>query len=250
MPIAAALAAVIDIFCILHIVRTDRPQHWIYVVLAVPILGALCYVLFEAIPNTAGAHKVQRKIDKALKDVARTLSPEAELARRIAEAEACGSIANMIKLAEECLETGHADDARRLFERCITGPYAADPNLKLGLLKAEFATDDRAAARATAEGLLAEHPGFKPGEVKLALARIHEFNGETAAAEGRYVEAMSANSGESARYYYAMMLKSLGRTEQAKLLFQEIVDNAARASGLYREQEVAWIKAARRELGA
>jgi hypothetical protein len=250
MPIAAALAAVIDLICVIHIVRTNRPQYWIYVVLAVPILGALCYVLFEAIPNTPGAQKAQRKIDRALKDISRAIAPDAELAKRIAEVESCGSIENKIKLAEECLESGHAEEARRLYAQCLVGAYAADPNLKLGLVKAEFAANDLVSAKASAERLLADHPGYKTGEVKLALARIHELQGEINAAEGYYAEAMRAYPGEAARYYYAMMLKSLGRAEQARSLFETIVENADRATALYRDQEAAWIKGARRELSA
>ncbi len=250
MPIAAALAAVIDLICIVHIVRTNRPQHWIYIVIAVPILGALCYVLFEAIPNTPGAHKIQRKIDAALKDVSRALAPDAELAKRIADVETCGSHDNKVKLAEECLDRGHPDDARRLYQNCLVGAYAADPNLKFGLLKAEFAAGDMAAARAEADRLLAEHPGFKTADIKLAIARIHESLGETNAAEGYYAEIVPNHPGEAARYYYAMLLKSLGRTEQARGLFQTILDNAARATSVYRDQEAAWIKGARRELSA
>ncbi len=250
MPFAAAIVAVVDVLFVLHVVRTGRPRWWIYVILAAPVIGSLCYVLFEVIPNAPGAARAQRKVDAALQTLSRSLNPDKELARRIAEAGACGSIDNRVKLAEECLATGHAAEARDLVRQCLTGAYAEDPNLKYALLQAEYGAGDHAAAKITAERLLVEHPGYRTGDVKLALARIAEWAGEDNAAEGLYSEIVDTYPGEAARFHYGLMLKRLGRTERARELFEQILVNGSRATALYRDQEGAWIKAARRELAA
>jgi hypothetical protein len=248
MPIIAAVTTVVGILFVLHAVHTGRPRWWIFVILAAPVLGPLCYVLFEVIPNTSGVQRAQRSVDAALKQVSRTLAPDAELAARVAEVERCGSVKNMTDLAEECVQTGRPEEACRLYRACLAGPYRDDPNIKFGLLQAEFAAGDHPGARSTAEDLLAGHPGYKSSEVKLALARMHELAGELHAAEGLYDDIVATYPGEAARYHYAVLLKAQGRSEQAKAQLETILANSARASALYRDQEKAWIKAARREL--
>ncbi len=248
MPILAALTAVIVILTIIHVAKTGRPQWWIYIVLFAPVVGSLAYLLFEVIPNTRGAVRAQRTVDQALKGVSRALAPDAELAKRIAEVEACGSIDNKIKLAQECLATGHADEARELVKQCLAGTYGNDPNLKYMLLQADYGAGDHTAAKANAECLLRDHPGYRTGDVKLALARIAEWAGELNAAEGYYSEIVDSYPGEAARFHYGVMLKRLGRTDRARELFEKILANAKRATEVYRDQEGTWIKAARREL--
>src|SRR5688572_23074634 len=115
MPIIAALATAVSILFVLHAVRTGRPRWWIFVILAAPVLGPLCYVLFEIIPGTPGVHRAQRSVDAALKHISRTLAPDAALAARIVEVERCGSVQNKLALAKECLESGRPQEAAQIY---------------------------------------------------------------------------------------------------------------------------------------
>jgi hypothetical protein len=250
MPIIAAIAGAVSILFVLHVVQTGRPRWWILVILAAPVLGPLCYVLFEVIPGTPGAHRAQRSVDAALKRVSRTLAPDAELQRRIDELERCESVQNKLKLANECMESGRPHDAARIYRDCLAGVYRDDPTIQYSLLEALIVADEREGARRTAEHLLAQHPGFREPEVRFALARVHEREGDANAAEGIYHQIVPHYPGEAARYHYARLLWSRGRVEQAKALLATILANAERSSALYRDKERAWIKAARRDLAA
>jgi len=44
------------------------------------------------------------------------------------------------------------------------------------------------------------------------------------------------------------MLKSLGQTERANVLYREVVRNAERSPRFYQDAQSDWIKAAKRDL--
>src|SRR5207247_21744 len=86
------------------------------------------------------------------------------------------------------------------------------------------------------------------GAVRLVLARALERSGGVNAAEGDYADAVKVFRGEEARYRYAAMLKSLGQTERANVLYREVVRNAERSPRFYQDAQSDWIKAAKRDL--
>jgi len=86
--------------------------------------------------------------------------------------------------------------------------------------------------------------------VRLLLARALERSGDVSAAEGAYAEALKVFRGEEARYRYAAMLKSLGQTERANVLYRELIKNAERSPRFYQDAQSDWIKAAKRDLAA
>jgi hypothetical protein len=74
------------------------------------------------------------------------------------------------------------------------------------------------------------------------LGRLDE-----AAAE--YAMLVTHAPGEEVRCRYAQLLQRLGRNDEAKALFDEMLTRSRRAPGHYRRQEREWIDIARREAG-
>ena len=247
MPLLGALVLLIQFSFAFHALKTGRPYWWIFVIMAFPIMGCVIYYFVEIFPTTRESAKAERAINKVVSKISRAVDPGKELRERIAEAELNPSIDNKMSLARECVESGVPGEAARLYRSCLAGSFAADPNIRFGLLGAELAAGEYPAARSTAETLLRENAGFKDGDVRLLLARALEGAGEVNAAEGAYVDAMKAFRGEEAKYRYGAMLKSLGQGERASLIFREIVANAERAPRFYQDAQSEWIKAAKRD---
>jgi len=42
-----ALACLLQLLCIIHVVRTGREQFWIYIIIFVPIAGGVAYLLAD-----------------------------------------------------------------------------------------------------------------------------------------------------------------------------------------------------------
>ena len=248
MPLLGAVVLLIQFCFAYHALKTGRPYWWIFVIMGFPIMGCVIYYFIEVFPKTRESAKAERAINKVVSDLSRAIDPEKELRQRIAEAELNPSVDNKIALARECVVSNLPGEAVKLYRSCLTGSFARDPNIRFGLLEAEVAAGEYAAARTTAEALLRESPGFKDGDVRLFLARALESSGDVNAAEGAYADAVKVFRGEEARYRYAAMLKSLGQTERANVLYREVVRNAERSPRFYQDAQSDWIKAAKRDL--
>lgn len=248
MPVIGILVLLVQFSFVYHVFKTGRPYWWMFVIMAFPVMGCLIYFFVEVFPSTRGSAKAERAINKTVNQIARSLQPEAEMKRRIADLELNPSVDNKIALARECMTSGMPAEALKIYKSCLAGPFAADPNIKFGVLGAAVEASEWRDALASADDLLAAHAGYREGEVLLARARALEALGEAGGAEGAYALAIEKFSGEEARWRYAAMLKAAGQPERARQQLEAILRNAERSPAFYRDAQAEWIKAAKREL--
>lgn len=243
MPAIIAITVIIQGFFIYHVFSTGRPYWWAFIILSMPVLGCLVYYLIEVFPNSR-EHRSARRVGRNL---ARSLKPDAEMKRRIEEAEICGSIANKTALAEECLAVGLTHDAIRLYQSCLAGPHANDPVLIWGLARAYFENGAHALAMEQIQGLQTNFSAYKPSEIRLLKARTLEEGGDTFGALAEYEEITPNYVGLEAKYRYALLLKNTGHLKQADSLFQEILSHAKRFN-VNMDTEKAWVGLAQQNL--
>lgn len=224
-----------------HALKTGRPTRWIFIIFMAPVLGCLLYYFLEVFPNSREERTVRRRI----RDIAKALAPDAELKRRAEEVEINASVDNRAALASECLEKGMFDEAIKLYEGCLQGPYRDDARLTFSLARARFYNQQFAQARELLDRIWKTNPKFDPEEVQLLHARVLEAMGETGAALAQYESLKDRYVGFEARYRHALLLKNLGRWHEASALLADIVKHAKR-SALESEQE--WVKLAKREV--
>jgi len=243
MPAIFAITVIIQAFFIYHVFRTGRPYWWAFIILSMPALGCLVYYFVEVFPNSQ-EHRSARRVGRNL---ARSLNPDAEMKRRIEEADICGSIANKAALAEECLAAGLTHDAIRLYQSCLAGPHANDPVLIFGLARSYFENGADALAMEQIQQLQTNHPAFKASEVRLLKARTLEESGDTLGALAEYEDIVPTYVGLEAKSRYALLLKKAGHLKQAENLFIEIVAHAKRFN-VNMESERAWVKLAQQNI--
>ena len=243
MPAIIAITVIIQAFFIYHVFSTGRPYWWAFIILSMPVLGCLVYYLIEVFPNSR-EHRSARRVGRNL---ARNLKPDAEMKRRIEEAEICGSIGNKTALAEECLAVGLTHDAIRLYQSCLAGPHANDPVLIWGLARAYFENGAHALAMEKIQGLQTNFSAFKPSEIRLLKARTLEESGDAFGALAEYEEITPNYVGLEAKYRYALLLKKTGHLKQADSLFQEILNHAKRFN-VNMDSEKAWVGLAQQNL--
>ena len=242
MPIVIILTVVIQAFFIFHVFRTGRPYWWAFIILSFPIAGCLIYYFVEIFPSSP-EHLSARK---TVRRIAKELRPDADLARRAAELEVCGSIDNKLDLALECERSIMYEEAANLYRSCLSGMYANDPKILFALARALLLGDQHAKARARLTQLAMDHPKYQPNEVKLLLARVLEGEGDSGATRV-YEELIPVFPGLEAKYRYGLHLKSMGHTKQANGIFEEILEHARRFR-ISHEEETQWVSAAKRAL--
>jgi hypothetical protein len=240
----ALVVLLLDISLIYHASRTGRLQPWAFIILMVPMIGALAYIVVELVPEWLGSHDVQ----KARKRVASKLDPEKyyrELSDRLAVTD---TIANRAALAEECVAVGRYDEAEHHYDHILSLPMGHEPLFALGKAKAQFARRRPADALATLDELQKSWPDYDSAEAHLLYARALQEAGRTDEALEEYQALLDYAPGSEAKVRYGLLLKLVGRIAEAKVVFTELLIQMKRAPRHVRKAQAEWIAIAEKQI--
>ena len=231
---------VLQAILIIHCIKTGRNQIWIWVLALLSYAGIIAYVVAELVPELLGSRATRRTV----KGVKKALDPEADLRRYESEARLGGNVASQQRYAEELLRHNRAADAIGVYRAALKGLYEHDPNLMLGLARAQFATGAAADTRATLDALIQHNPQYKSPEGHLLYARALEAEGDLIRALEEYRVLAGYYPGAEAAVRYAELLKSQQRGDEARKLLRDLLDHAQSAPSHYRRNQEDWLKRA------
>ena len=238
-----ALSIVLQIGCIVHVIRTRRQTFWIFLLIAGSYIAIAAYLLAEVLPEM----RHSRTANRVLREAHDRIDPERRKRNATRQLDVADTIENRRQLAEESLRSGDYQQAAELYRSGLKGLYKTDPDLMLGLARAQFALDQPAEAKQTLDELIAANPNFRSSEGHLLYARCVEASGDTAAAAHEYEALIPGFSGEEARVRYGLMLKRDGQIAKASEIFAESLKRARLAPNYYRREQREWIDIAKRE---
>ena len=238
------LSIILQIACGVHVVRTGRPMYWLFILLFFSYIAVLIYFIAEVLPdlrNGPGSRKVARKVRNAI-------DPGRDKRRAEINLQLSDTQANRRELAAESLRHGDYQRAAELYQGSLKGLYATDPDLMLGLAKAQFGMGQPQQARNTLDALIAANPDFRSKDGHLLYARTVEDAGDVTAALHEYEAVVQGYPGEEARVRYGLLLKRNGDSRKAAEIFKEILTRSAAAPKYYQREQRDWIETARQEL--
>ena len=232
------------IVCVVHAVRTGRIFPWIYVIIFLPLIGSLIYVGVEIVPEVLRGRSA-RRLGSSVRELA---DPHRALREAHYEAGLVGSVDAKRALAEQYLARGRYDDAVAIYKDALQGQFNDDTALLYGLARAQFASGDAAGAQASLDALQKADPSFMSGDAHLLYARALEMQGKDLEALEEYKKLVRYFAGEEARARYGLLLKKLGRNEEAEKMFREILTLIEGAPRRYIRAQREWADIARRNL--
>jgi len=236
------LSIAIQAGLIIHVIKTGRNQIWIWVLALLSFPGIIAYVAVEIIPDLFRSRTAQR----TARGLKRAMDPTADLRRYESEARLTGNVSGRQRYAEELTRHGRYDEAIAQYREALTGLYAHDPNLLLGVAQAQFAKGDALAARTTLDDLIRLNPDFRSPQGHLLYARALEQEGNVAKALEEYQVLAPTYPGAEAAVRYAQLLKAQGRREDAQKVARELLEQARIAPAHYRKAQKSWLDAAER----
>jgi hypothetical protein len=236
------LSIAIQAGLIIHVIKTGRNQIWIWVLALLSYAGILAYIAVELVPDLFRSRTAQR----TARGFKKAMDPTADLRRYESEARLGGNVASRQRYAEELSRHGRHDEAIAQYRAALTGLYAHDPNLMLGVAQAQFAKGDAVAARTTLDELIRLNPDFRSPQGHLLYARALEAEGNFQKALEEYQALAPAYPGAEAAVRYAQLLQSQGRREQAQKVARELLEQARIAPAHYRKAQKSWLDAAQR----
>jgi hypothetical protein len=240
------ISIVIQALLIVHCIKTGRNTIWIWVIALLSYAGIIAYLAVELIPDLLRSRTAQRTV----RGVKKAMDPGAELRKYESQARLTGNVASRQRYAEELLRQGRAAEAVDVYRQTLTGLYEHDPDLLLGLARAQFQSGAASEARATLDTLIARNPDFRSPEGHLLYARALETEGDTARALEEYRVLAGYYPGAEAAVRYAGLLRSAGRHDDARLALRELLDHARMAPAHYRRAQEDWLRQAERDVGA
>lgn len=218
MPLIAGLHILIALLCAVHVVRSGQPLYWLFILFVFPMLGSLVYFFAIYLPNSRLDHGARRAVTAA----ARVMDPGREVREARAVYDVSPSAQNQMRLAEALLNAGEPREAAELYEGALKGPFANDPDLRFGAVRAEVECQRFDAALTHLQALQADRPEFRPDQVLLLLARCHAGAGHVADARENFEAALRRYGSFEAHAEYAIWALATGDTATAARLQTEI----------------------------
>ncbi len=244
MPGLFFLSLIIQVLLIVHVIKTGRNTMWIWV-LALPYIalpGAIAYIAIEIVPDLFRSRTAKR----TARGLRKAMDPTGDLRRYENEARVTGNVASRQRYADELSRQGRHDEAITQYREALTGLYEHDPNLMLGVARAQFGKGDAAAARATLDDLILHNPEFRSPEGHLLYARALEQEGNITKALEEYKVLAFSYPGAEAAVRYAQLLNAQGRKDEAVKVARELLEQARIAPAHYRRAQRSWLDAAQR----
>jgi hypothetical protein len=245
MPFILMLLLV-DIPLVFHACKTGRARPWAFIILAVPLIGSLAYVAIELAPEWFSSPEARQ----ARQRFARRLDPDKryrELSDRLAGSD---TIANREALADECLKAARFDEAEHHYDHILTLPMGDEPKYALGKAEAQFEAKRAAEALATLDDLQKRWPDFQSAEAHLLYARSLAELGRVDEALEEYHSVSAYFPGAEARVRYGLLLRMVGRTAEARIVFNELLLQMRRAPKYLRDAQAEWLAIAEKQLSA
>jgi hypothetical protein len=215
MPFLIA-TILLQIVCIVHVIRTGRNQAWIMAIGFLPVVGSIAYFIMEIMPGM----KNDRRVRAARGQISQLIDPERSLREAKAALDLVDTPANRIMAGDAFAGLGRHHDAIPEYRQALArGPDAA---VTLKLANALFETGAFDAALAALDELPDTGTTGERDRRALLRARLFEALGRKPEAEMIYADIVTRLAGEEARCRYAALLLERGATGPARVLLEEV----------------------------
>ncbi|NRB39798.1 MAG: tetratricopeptide repeat protein [Pseudomonadales bacterium] len=238
------LSILLQVALVIHILKTGRSTTWIWIVVMLPLAGAIAYLILEVFPDASNS-KTGRQASKTVTSV---VKPNKAINAAAQQFSVSDTVENSMKLAHECLNKSMYDDAKTLFNKCLTGPHADDPALLFGLAQACFGLGEFEQVKTTLDNLKELNPDYKNADAHLLYARTLESLNQVSAALHEYEVLHSYFSGPEASFYYGKFLKAQNQHQQADAIFKQVLATANQSGKHYKSLHKDIIKMAKSEV--
>jgi hypothetical protein len=236
------LIVAVQVFFAIHCVRNGKPA-WLIIILFFPLVGSLVYLFLEFLPEL----RARGTVSSAAQKVRDRINPAAEIQRLEDQVAVSNSLNNRLALARVYQRVGRFDEAIATYRTSLTGLYEDDPTVLSELAVALERSGRSAEARETFERLRTSASTLSTEQLLLS-ATIHESMDDPEGAAREYQSILQRPViGEEARCRYALVLRQLGRTDEANALFDEILRHARLSPSHYRKAQKHWIDIAKQE---
>jgi hypothetical protein len=230
------LSFIVSIALCVHAVRTNQNMYWLWIILAIPWLGALVYFVAIVLPEMLGGSTARRmgQVTRA------ALDPERDYRSARKAHDDSPTVGNAMRMAAAAASLGRYDEAERLYADAARGIHADDPTLLLGRANALLELNRFEEALRVLEQLGHNIDQGRSPQAALALGRACEGLGRISEADTAYAWAAERMPGLEAMARYAAFMARHGRRAEAEAMVADIDKRITRIKGPLRGEARGW----------
>lgn len=235
------LPYLLQLLCIVHIVRTGREYYWIYIIIFVPIIGGVAYIVVEILPSLIHGRGTVRLPSTYVDIVVRSISPTARLKRFERDVAFSPTHENKRVLADEYLACGDHEKALAIYQALATGTWSRDPELTFLRAKCLYALGKYKEGFALVTAL--ESGGYtyrKESEVLVKLKLLERLDPNTVATAQLYAQYEKKFQSFEIGYYYADFLIRNGMNAEALQVIERFAGVRKQLNSMGMIYDRAW----------
>lgn len=232
------LLVIVQVCCIVHALKTGR-REWIYIILFLPLAGAVAYFIKEMLPE------INRGV--FWENLQRLIFPNARLRELERRVRISDTITNKMDLAGELMLLKRYDEAMTIASQCLQ-QRPNDAGIILPLARMQFHSGRFAESAATFERVLGAKNRMSNPDDELLYARALEGRQDEEKAEEEYKRIIRVHHSLEGRYRYGILLRRRQRLQEAAAQFQAAKDEIELHPRYVRKLHAQWARAAAKEL--
>lgn len=230
----------LQVFCVIHVLRTGRELYWIFIIFFLPVIGALIYLYMHG-----------RGSLSALTPSLRIKIPMLELLNeRAIESDYRDhpSLDNKIRYSELLLKRQRYEEARSILSDELQGPLRNNVSLLFAYARICFVLEDYWRTLEILDTASKVPNSDRLKQRHLLRAMAYERVDDAENADLFFREAQGGFIGEEAKVRYGLFLAKAGRIEEAKQRFQKVIDSCRISSREYQREQRHWQRMSADEL--
>ncbi|HWA00579.1 MAG TPA: hypothetical protein VG841_09735 [Caulobacterales bacterium] len=237
LPLQSLIVAYLpSIVCAIHVVRTNQPQYWLWLLIIAPGLGPLVYFFAVWLPELMGG-RAARNLGKA---TVQALDPERDYRMALKALEDTETVGNRMRVAQAAAALGRWKEAEAQWAICAGGHWAEDPAVLMGHAESLLELGRYEDALKRLEQLKALGREGQTPQVTLAFARAYEGLGRNAEADASYRGSVDRVPGLEAGGRYVAFLAKVGRKADAQLGLEELDRRLSKIAPPLRPEARVW----------
>jgi hypothetical protein len=235
---------ILQIICIIHVLKTGRPGWWIFVIIFVPLAGGVAYLIVELIPSLLKSQRPARLHETLI----HTLNPGKKIEELEERLEESDTFLNKKELADEYVRQGFYEKAEALYRQCLTGPYTDDIYILHSLAHTLFKLQRYDEAEELLQRIHEKEGRFENHDAWLLYADVLTEKGNYEEAEKEYRVLSTSYPGLKAMFHYGVFLRKNGKTNEASATFRQLLKLYSRLQSFNKRTERVWEQKAREAL--
>ena len=233
------LVAILQAVCVYHCIRKGNQKNWIWIIIFVPAIGCLIYLFSEVI--------TKRDLNTVQSGISTIINPAGRIKDLERKLEFSNTFDNKVALADAYLANGMQQQAIDLYESCLVGVFDDNQYVVTQLIEAYYQSGRYEDVIKITQKIIRSSE-FSKSHAHVLYALSLEQEGKPELAEKELKTMRGTYSNFEGRFNYGQFLVRAGRSNEAKQLFNEILEEASYMNSAESRNSREWFRKTREEL--